>query len=343
MNKKLVFRVLGALSSALIIASMFIPFISVEGYSVSLWEQNSTLNSLYIPIMIIVFGAIGVITFALGVKTELAYMSTGAVTFYIVMQLLNVLGNNTFNTLGIAFYTLVIGTFLTWLMAFLTNLKKKSSKEEIVVSETTEEESALSQIDKLYNEQATPEVEPIQPVDSVVTPIQPLPVENKEEVVSHEEMPSVTDDLTANEPLMVNPLVNEAPRPNPVVDEFRMPVKPQAVQPETPRPNPVVDEFRMPVEPQAVQPEAPRPNPVVDEFKMPVEPQEAPQSESLFSFGTKSPVETAIPETGMPTAPQEETPVNPVVQDFTNPGSSIFANANSNNNETDIFGQPINR
>ena len=63
MKNKLVFRILGALASALIIASVFIPFVSVTGYSQSLWETHSAVGTIYLPIMLIVFGVVGVFVF----------------------------------------------------------------------------------------------------------------------------------------------------------------------------------------------------------------------------------------------------------------------------------------
>ena len=85
MKSKLIFRILGALASALIIASVFIPFVSVTGYSQSLWQANELVGTLYLPIMIIVFGAIGVIVFSINIKTELAYTSSGALLFFLII------------------------------------------------------------------------------------------------------------------------------------------------------------------------------------------------------------------------------------------------------------------
>ena len=121
MKNKLIFRIIGALASALIIVSVFIPFISVTGYSTSLWESYKIINSLYLPIMIIVFGAIGALFFALNIKTEFAYMSTGAIIFFLVMQTIDVLNQGLFNTLSIGYYLLALGAILTGIMSFLTN------------------------------------------------------------------------------------------------------------------------------------------------------------------------------------------------------------------------------
>ena len=106
MKNKLIFRILGALSSALIIVSVFVPFVSVTGYSQSLWQTHSAVGTIYLPIMIIVFGAIGVILFAINKKTELVYASCGALIFFLIMQTIPVIDQGVFKTLGIGYYFL---------------------------------------------------------------------------------------------------------------------------------------------------------------------------------------------------------------------------------------------
>ena len=101
MNKKLIFRIIGALSSALIIASVFIPFVNVTGYSQSLWGTHQAVGTLYLPIMIIVFGLIGVIFFSLNIKTEFAYSTAGALLFFLIMQTVQIIDQGTFNTLSV--------------------------------------------------------------------------------------------------------------------------------------------------------------------------------------------------------------------------------------------------
>lgn len=174
MKNKLVFRILGALASALIIASVFIPFVSVTGFSKSLWESNSSVGTIYLPILIIVFGVIGVILFATNIKTEFAYMGTGALIFFLVVQTVPVIEQGTFNTLGVGYFCLVVGTILTGVMAFLCGLKSK----KVLVNATApveKEVSLLDKIDNLYSEQP---VEQNNQVNSFNNTIQPIPVEN---------------------------------------------------------------------------------------------------------------------------------------------------------------------
>lgn len=335
MKKKLIFRILGALASALIIASVFVPFVSVTGYTTSLWETFELTESLYLPIMIIVFGAIGVIFFALNIKTEFAYMSTGAITFFIVIETIDIINQGVFDTLSIGYYFLVAGALLTGIMAFLCNLKFKEKVEKVVPAQQAEEHSMLDQIDKLYNDQTTTqnEISPIQPIDNVVeplpiqpvqtmesvTPVQPIQVEPTpipEPVIEPQPMPEVT-------PVMQEQPVQEVIQPvEPVINEIIEPqqveVQPQQVI------NPVVQEFAQPVNP--VVEEFSAPNPVVQEFAQPVNPQPIVQEQPIIE-----PQFTPLTETNN----------NPVVQEFTNPGSSVVTQPTEN--ELDIFGQPINK
>lgn len=215
MKNRLIFRILGALASALIIVSVFIPFVSVTGYSQSLWEANKLINALYLPIMIIVFGSIGVLSFATNIKTELAYASSGALLFYIVTQIIPVIDGGMFNTLSVGFYCLATGTVLTGIMAFICNLKIKVKIEEIKeVNNHVEEESMLNQIDKLYDDQ-TPvnneellisnelDVLPIQPLGQE-SGIQPLAVQNLQPIQQQQ----MTQSVESVQPVAQNNIVS---------------------------------------------------------------------------------------------------------------------------------------
>ena len=278
MKNKLIFRILGALASALIIVSVFIPFVSVTGYTTSLWESFELTNSLYLPIMIIVFGAIGVIFFALNIKTEFAYMSTGAILFFLIMQTIDILNQNLFKTLSIGYYFLALGAILTGIMAFLTNLKSKNKqeKQETVLQAT--EPSMLDQIDKLYNEQTSVqnEISPMQTVDNLVQPIPvqsietiaPVqPIEQAIPIVEEQSIPEVTpvqqvSTMETVQPQQIEqePVQSIPVEPlNPVIQEFAQPI------------NPTVQEF---TNQESVQ------NPVVQEFTT----QEPIQNQTIENF-----------------------------------------------------------
>lgn len=361
MKNKIIFRILGALASALIIVAVFVPFVSVVGHSYSLWNSYSDINSLYLPIMIIVFGAVGVIFFSLNFKTEFAYTSAGAITFFVIMQTIEKLDQGFFNSLSIGYYLLAIGALLTGIMSFLCNLKSKIKVKEEIQNNVVNESSVLDQIDKLYNEQPNIQIQPIQPINiepipvvqnqgiqEIVQPvIEPIPVQNIEHPVNNLEqtqfnsieVPTQINNISMNnnnleqtqviEPVVqpINQvsqdLLNNVQQPNfevgisqntevpivsnPVIEEFNYPI------------NPVIQEFSQPV------------NPVVDEFNQSIN----PISQDLLTNEQQPNFEDNIS--------QNIEASNPVIQDFSIPSMQTQMNMNSNNNELDIFGQPINR
>lgn len=294
MKNKLIFRILGALSSALIIVSVFVPFVKVTGYSQSLWQTN--VNTLYLPIIIIVFGAIGVLLFATNLKTELAYSTTGALLFFLITQSIPIINQGTFSTLNVGYYFLAVGTLLTGIMTFLNGLKPKQKVIEEVKVEETKEDSMINQIDRLYenqtvqnNETEINQVEMIQPLQS----IQPLesvvqnnnslnmPIEENETEdlndllqptnqitfyeESKEEITPIVEE-TFEQPIVIEEKQEINNASNPVISEFEAPKQEESVPPS----NPVVSEFEVSTQ----ETSTPVSNPVVSEFEVPK--QEAP-------------------------------------------------------------------
>ena len=337
MNNKLIFRILGALASALIIVSVFVPYVSVSGYTQSLWNSYQTINSLYLPIMIIVFGVIGVIFFALNIKTEFAYMTAGAILFFVIMQTISSL--DSFSALSLGYYFQVVGALLTGVMAFLCNLRTKVKQQVEQPIEQNTQGSMLDQIDKLYNEQQVqepqviqtinPEIQPIEPIQSV-EPIQPIAQAPVQQVVE-QPMPVVEQPVQEVQPVVpVQQSVQEI-QPQPVAE---------SVQPV----NPVIQEFTQPTNVTIQQPVQPTIN------NIPVQEQQVNPVLQEFNFGSvNQPLETQpIMQQTQEVQPQPAVnPINqtnPVLQDFMNPTPSIQPmNQNTNSNEVDIFGQPINK
>lgn len=348
MKNKLIFRILGALASALIIVSVFIPFVSVTGYSQSLWQAHSSVGTIYLPIMIIVFGAIGVIFFSINIKTELAYTSSGALLFFLIMQTIPIIDQGTFGTLSVGYYCLVIGTILTGIMAFLCNLKTKQKVVTKQEEEVVKEVSMIDQIDKLYNDQSvnTPNVDN-NILDNIIQPlpvqenINTLPVENNIPTINQNEInnqiqpvninnnnnfetPVSLDNLNNNvqsEPInVINEEVVENNQPIATsVEENPQPiVEQQSMEPVAINSNPVIQEFNQPVVEQA-----PQQNPVIAEFETPnveapviseVNPVTQQVNPAIADFGTPS---VDVPATA------EENPViqqvNPVIAEFEQP------------------------
>lgn len=209
MKNKLIFRLLGALSSALIIVSVFVPFVSVTGYSQSLWQTHSAVGTIYLPIMIIVFGSIGVLLFAINKKTELVYSSAGALIFFLVMQTIPIIDQGVFGTLGVGYYFLAIGTILTTIMVFICNLKNKQKVVEEVKVEEHKEDSVLSQIDRLYDNQSVQNNDmEINQLD-IIQPLQTSPAAMSETSIQPLGAQMVMSQDVAVQPLQTQPVTLE--------------------------------------------------------------------------------------------------------------------------------------
>lgn len=360
MNKKLIFRILGALASALIIVSVFVPFVSVTGYSYSLWGSNEITNSLYLPIMIIAFGVIGVIFFSLNIKTEFAYMSTGAITFFLVVQTVDIISQGVFNTLSIGYYFLVAGAILTGLMAFLLNLRSNKNNVQSVTT-TQESTNMLEQIDPLSNNNQNLQnvISPLQPIDPIVQSIPVQPLENVQPIEPLQPIEPVVPVIPIQSVENVQPLETVEPI---LVNENVIPVAPieqeQAVQP-LENAQPVVPqqsmEFNLPVEP--IQPvEKQQVNPVLEQFTQPVvnpTAQEFSMSSEPIQYEFQPQPILDTNNISVSNNNQVES-VNPVVQGFINPGlqnqsqtnlnqEQVVPQVNQNVGDVDIFGQPINK
>ena len=119
MKNKLFFRILGALASGLYIFSVFVPLSNIS--SMTLWDASK--GEMYLPIMLIVFGFLGVLLFALNRKIELIYTSVGVALYYLVIQTSTAVGLKVFGNLGMGYYFLLIGTVIMGLMTFICTLK----------------------------------------------------------------------------------------------------------------------------------------------------------------------------------------------------------------------------
>lgn len=345
MNKKLIFRILGALSGALIIVGCFIPFISAYGSSVSLWDQYGKAGTLYLPIMIIIFGVIAVIFFSLNIKTEFAYMTTGAVLFYVIMETVTLIDK--FEFVSIGYYFLAIGSILTGVMAFLCNLKSKVKISQVPVNENIGQPSMVQQIDKLYNEQQSNVVEetpyqinneinpiPIQPLQSTVSNLGVEPIGSQQ--VSSQTQPVQE---VNNQGISLENNISNVPV-NPVIQQFTQNPTDSSVTPV---------QSNQSVQPNNMQPQVTSvQNNIVDQ--KPIQPTQG----VLFTDMQPqvAPIQNNVVEQVLPTINEEQiiTQPNPVVSSFANSdqnsntniqSSTILAPQQSTNNNSglDIFGQ----
>lgn len=332
MKNKLIFRILGALASALIIVSVFIPFVSVTGYSQSLWQAHSSVGTIYLPIMIIVFGAIGVIFFSINIKTELAYTSSGALLFFLIMQTIPIIDQGTFGTLSVGYYCLVIGTVLTGIMAFLCNLKTKQKVVTKQEEEVVKEVSMIDQIDKLYNDQSvnTPNVDN-NILDNIIQPlpvqenINTLPIENNIPTINQNEINNQIQPVNINNnnnfetPVSLDNLNNNVQsEPINVINE-------EVVENNQPIATSVEENPQPIVEQQSMEPVAINSNPVIQEFNQPVVEQAPQQNPVIAEFETPN-VEAPVISEVNPVTQQ----VNPAIADFGTPSVDVPATAEEN-------------
>ena len=360
--KKIIFRILGALSSALIIVAVFVPFVSVTGFSQSLWQAHEATGTLYLPIMIIVFGAIGVIFFSINIKTELAYTSSGALLFFLITQTIPIIDQGTFKSLSVGYYFLAVGAVLTGIMAFLCNLKVKVKVVE-TVQEPKKEESVLNQIDKLYDNHVSNDVEvsnelndiiqPLQPISALVSNQNEIPVQNSlTQPINQENSVEGTNEIPTQNTLndQLNPNTNnESFNQNSAMEEESLAVPtqvqnmdniPSNKEVETSvQANAVVSELSQAPAPEAAPVQA---NPGVSEFSQAPAPEAAPvQANPVVSeFSTAGPNGTFI------TPPQgtvSEVTETPTIEELQPIGSGskvdVMASPTSKSDSNlDIFG-----
>jgi len=137
MDKKLLIRILGAVSAALIIVSVFVPFVSNENGTQSIWGQYTGF-SMYLPIMIIAFGILGVIIFSINMMVETAYISTGAIAFFTIMQTAQAIIESKFSTFALGYYFIGLGTVILGIMTFLSLLMNKEKNNDNKAEEKVE-------------------------------------------------------------------------------------------------------------------------------------------------------------------------------------------------------------
>lgn len=284
MKNKLIFRILGALSSALIIVSVFVPYMKILNKTQSLWYEYTTSGAMYLPIMIIVFGAIPVILFSINKKIELVYSSVGALIFFLIAQTITIVNQGTFGNLNVGYYFLCTGTLLTLIMTFICNIRVKQKKE---VVEQPKEESLLNQIDKLYGEQNVLNdelqnnnfdgiIQPIQ-IQSDSVDLQPISLNNNEQLSEVNEINNIPD-VIPSEPIINNVEVTINNTANETLEQPQNNITPEIhvsnvnetiVNTNLATSNPVVSEFSAPI--LNNQQQVPNNNPALYEFSVPGE------------------------------------------------------------------------
>ena len=167
MNKKMIFKILGIVGGVFVVLSLFLPYVKSGSFSQSLWQIYIDNKQIYLAIVIIIFGLLPVVLYAIDKKKEYSYMSVGALLFFVSSQLVNAISSGTFKTLSLGFYFMLVGTILITVITFIS---EKSSK----VKELEEQIAPISnnisnplernglEISTNDNNNLSPVVEPLQ-------------------------------------------------------------------------------------------------------------------------------------------------------------------------------------
>lgn len=70
--KNTLIRIFGAFASAFIILGVFLPFTGVLNITKNLWQIYEASQSLYIPIIFIVLGTLGILLFSINKKNRIS-------------------------------------------------------------------------------------------------------------------------------------------------------------------------------------------------------------------------------------------------------------------------------
>ena len=317
MNKKIVFKILGIVGGLFIILSLFLPYVKSGSFSQSLWQIYLDNKQIYLAIVIIIFGLLPIILYAIDKKKEYTYMSVGALLFFVSSQLVNAISTDTFKTLNLGFYLMLVGTILITVITFIS---EKSSKVKVMDEQIAPISNNISNPLERNGLEGLPENE-ITNSPVVENPLQPTEVE---------EQPAIDDSMALGEEI---PEYQPEDGVNPVLAEFSTEIaqpeaNPTATQPETAPAQPAVE--------PAVQPEA---NPAVVQPEVPATPEAAP---------AQPVVEPAVQPEANPTATQPETAPVPDVQtpsimpqpdiNFDEPQQNEIPDTQEP--QFDIFGQP---
>lgn len=110
----------------LMISGLFLPFVSVNGYTTTLFDGTKELN--YYPYILIGFSLLSAIVILLNKKIEFAYLLIGSSLTFVITTTIGSI--ESFKMFSIGYYLIALSTILLFLMLILLSMK---SDEKIVV------------------------------------------------------------------------------------------------------------------------------------------------------------------------------------------------------------------
>ena len=204
MNKKMIFKILGIIGGLFVVLSLFLPYVKSGSFSQSLWQIYLDNKQIYLAIVIIIFGLLPVVLYAIDKKKEYSYMSVGALLFFVSSQLVNAISSGTFKTLSLGFYFMLVGTILITVITFIS---EKSSK----VKELDEQIAPIS--NNISNPLERNGLEIPQENEAVNLPV----VEDSLQSIESQEQPAIDDSMALGEEI---PEYQPEDGINPVLAEF---------------------------------------------------------------------------------------------------------------------------
>ena len=306
MTERKILRITGILFLLLIIASVFLPYNSVN--NMPLFSIDNP-KELLLPAIIITFGVISIILYLLNRHCEFALSTSGAVLFFTIIEAVYAVGNKTMNEFNIGYFILAGGAvllFINTIIVLVTGIKNKKESLNTSVSTSTADNS----LEKVYANES-PIVEPVQ--QSIVEPVQQPIVEPIQQPIVEPVQQSIVEPIQQPivepvQPVMPveQPVIGPVQELKPIVDTS-VAIEPVAsTLPEIQFEQ--MQEYKEPITP-------------LYEEKPAVKPEENIALKSLLEpspVGSAEPVNPVVNDFNQPTEP-----VNPVLQQFDQPMSFI--------------------
>ena len=326
MTERKILRITGILFSLLIIASVFLPYNSVN--NMPLFSIDNP-KELLLPAIIITFGVISIILYLLNRHCEFALSTSGAVLFFTIIEAVYAVGNKTMNEFNIGYFILAGGAvllFINTIIVLVTGIKNKKESLNTSVSTSTADNS----LEKVYANES-PIVEPVQ--QPIVEPMQQPIVEPVQQPIVEPVQQSIVEPVQ-------QPIVE--PVQQPIVEPMQQPIV-EPVQPVMPVEQPVigpVQELKPIVDTSvAIEPVASTLPEIqfeqMQEYKEPITPlyEEKPAVKPEENIALKSLLE--------PSPVGSAEPVNPVVNDFNQPTEPVNPVLQQFDQPMSFIGQPI--
>lgn len=177
MKKDNIFSIVAMGCGLLIILSVFLPYVSYFGASISLWKAENPVRILYILLSLLVIAV-----YLINKKTELSYLSVGFTLFNSISDMISMDG---LDGLSIAFYLILLSSIAIGVMTFLyeeknatalINLSVKVNKPMVNNYQQQQVVQQPIQQPMMSNQSLEQPTQPVQPIqqEPVITGYDPM-------------------------------------------------------------------------------------------------------------------------------------------------------------------------